>query len=68
MINLLQFDTCRTKFGFYVQKPIHSTLPEGVNDELEPILRKMFMGYASGNFSDFESQKQKDQQRQITMQ
>ena len=27
-------------------------------DELEPILGKKFMGYASGNFSDFERQKQ----------
>ena len=29
---------------------------------------KKFMGYASWNFSDFERQKQKGQQSQITMQ
>ena len=28
-------------------------------DELEPILGKNFMGYASGNFSDFKRQKQR---------
>ena len=28
-------------------------------DELQPILGKKFMGYASGNFSDFERHKQR---------
>ena len=28
--------------------------PGRTTDELERILRKKFMGYASGNFSDFE--------------
>ena len=36
-----------------------SALPERTKEELEPILGKEFMVYASGNFSDFERQKQK---------
>ena len=36
-----------------------SAVPERTNKELESILGKKFMGYASGNFSDFERQKQK---------
>ena len=36
-----------------------SAVPERTKEELEPILGKKFMGYASGNFSDFERQKQK---------
>ena len=36
-----------------------STVPERTKEELESILGKKFMGYASGNFSDFERQKQK---------
>ena len=32
---------------------------ERTKEELELILGKKFMGYASGNFSDFERQKQK---------
>ena len=36
-----------------------SAVPEKTNEELESILGKKFMGYASGNFSDFERQKQK---------
>ena len=31
-----------------------SAVPERTKEELEPILEKKFMGYASGNFSDFE--------------
>ena len=38
---------------------IFSAVPERTKEELESILRKKFMGYASGNFSDFERQKQK---------
>ena len=38
---------------------IFSAVPERTNEELESILGKKFMGYASGNFSDFESEKQK---------
>ena len=30
-----------------------------IKDELEPTLGKKFMGYASGNFSDFERHKQR---------
>ena len=36
-----------------------SAIPERPKEELESILGKKFMGYASGNFSDFERQKQK---------
>ena len=35
-----------------------SAVPERTKEELESILGKKFMGYASGNFSDFERQKQ----------
>ena len=36
-----------------------SAVPERTKEELESILGKTFMGCASGNFSDFERQKQK---------
>ena len=36
-----------------------SAVPERTEKELELILGKKFMGFASGNFSDFERQKQK---------
>ena len=36
-----------------------SAVPERTKEELESILGKMFMRYASGNFSDFERQKQR---------
>ena len=36
-----------------------SAVPEKTKEELESILGKKFMGYASGNFSDFERQKQR---------
>ena len=36
-----------------------SAVPERTIEELESILGKKFMGYTSGNFSDFERQKQK---------
>ena len=38
---------------------IFSAVPERTKEEMESILGKKFMGYASGNFSDFERQKQK---------
>ena len=38
---------------------IISAVPERSKEELESILGRKFMGYASGNFSDFERQKQK---------
>ena len=38
---------------------IFSAVQERTMEELESILGKKFMGYASGNFSDFERQKQK---------
>ena len=36
-----------------------STVPARTKEELESILGKKFMGYVSGNFSDFERQKQR---------
>ena len=36
-----------------------SVVPERTKEELESMLGNKFMGYASGNFSDFERQKQK---------
>ena len=36
-----------------------SAVPQKTKEELESILGEKFMGYASGNFSDFERQKQK---------
>ena len=36
-----------------------SAVPERPKEELESILGKKFMGYVSGNFSDFERQKQR---------
>ena len=39
---------------------IFSAVPEKTEEELESILGKKFMGYASGNFSDFERQKQRE--------
>ena len=36
-----------------------SAVPERTKEELETILGKKFMGYASGNFTDFERQRQK---------
>ena len=38
---------------------IFSAVPERTKEELESILGRKFMGYTSGNFSDFERQKQK---------
>ena len=36
-----------------------SAVPERTREELESILGRKFMGYVSGNFSDFERQKQR---------
>ena len=36
-----------------------SAVPERTKEELESILGNKFMGYVSGNFSDFERQKQR---------
>ena len=36
-----------------------SAVPERTKEELESILGKKFVGYVSGNFSDFEKQKQR---------
>ena len=46
---------------------IFSAVPERTKEEFELILGKKFLGYASGNFSDFERQRRrKDQQSRIT--
>ena len=37
-----------------------AAVPERTKDELEPRIGKKFIGYASGIFSDFERQKQKE--------
>ena len=36
-----------------------SAVPERTKEELESILGRKFMGYVSGNFSDFERQEQR---------
>ena len=38
---------------------VFSAVPERTKEELDSILGKKFMGYVSGNFSDFERQKQR---------
>ena len=38
---------------------LFSAVPERTKEELESIMGKKLMGYASGNFSDFERQKKK---------
>ena len=45
-----------------------AAVPGRSKDELEPILGKKFLEFASGNFSDFERQKQRGTQRQIILQ
>ena len=42
---------------------LFAAVPGRTKNELEPILGKKFMGYASGNFSDFEK---KNKQRGST--
>ena len=36
-----------------------AAVPGRTKDELDPILGKEFMGYASGNFNEFERRKQR---------
>ena len=61
--SLLGAKMCKTSEN--VRKPydllckMFSAVPERTKEELELILGKKFMGYASGNLSDFERQKQK---------
>ena len=45
--------------SYEVMFKVFSAVPERTKEELESILGKKFMGYASGSFSDFERQKQK---------
>ena len=44
---------------FELLSQMFSAVLERTKEELESILGKKFMGYASGNFSDFKRQKQK---------
>ena len=45
--------------SYQLVSKIISAVPERTKEELESILGKKFIGYGSGNFSDFERQKQK---------
>ena len=45
-----------------------SAVPEKTEKELESILGKKFMGFASGNFSDLKDKSRKDQKSRIAMQ
>ena len=45
--------------SYELQCKMFSAVPQRTKEELESILGKKFMGTASGNFSDFERQKQK---------
>ena len=49
----------RSEKSYELLCEMFSAVPERTKEELESILGKNFMGYASGNFSDFERQKQK---------
>ena len=40
-------------------RKMFAAIPERLKEELESMLGKKFMGYASGNFSDFERHKQR---------
>ena len=52
--------TCKTvRKILRVIVQMFSAVPERTKEELESTLGKKFIGYASGNFSDFERQKQK---------
>ena len=45
--------------SYELLRKVFSAIPKRTKEELESILGKKFMGYASWNFSDFERQKQK---------
>ena len=49
----------RSEKSYELLCKIFAAVSERTEEELELILGKKFMGYASGNFSDFERQKQK---------
>ena len=49
----------RSEKSYELLCEVFSAVPERTKEELKSILGKNFMGYASGNFSDFERQKQK---------
>ena len=47
---------------------LFSAVPERTKEELESILGKNFMGYASGNFSGLKDKNRKEQLLRITVQ
>ena len=49
----------RSERSYELLCKMFSAVPERTKEELESILGKKFMGYVSGNFSDFERQKQR---------
>ena len=51
--------TSRSEKSYEVLCEMFSAVPERTKEELESILGMKFMGYVSGNFSDFERQKQR---------
>ena len=61
--NLLSAKVCETNENvgkiLRVTCKMFSAVPERTKEELESILGRKFMGYVSGNFSDFERQKQR---------
>ena len=51
--------TRMSKKSYELLCKMFSAVPERTKEELESILGRKFMGYVSGNFSDFERQKQR---------
>ena len=51
--------TRATEKSYELLYEMFSAVPERTKEELESILGRKFMGYVSGNFSDFERQKQR---------
>ena len=51
--------TRMSKKSYELLCKIFSAVPKRTKEELESILGRKFMGYVSGNFSDFERQKQR---------
>ena len=61
--SLLSAEVCETgenaEKSYELLCKMFSAVPERTKEELESLLGKKFMGYVSGNFSDFERQKQR---------
>ena len=58
--SLLSAEVCETgEKSYELLCKMFSAVPERTKEELESILGKKFMGYVSGNFGDFERQKQR---------